>query len=298
MKLSKKQIRMILGIIVIAAVALFGWISSQNEEIKLVSEIPEANCRVHYIDIGQGDCELIESNGEFMLIDAGENGNEDIVINYLRKAGVEKLRYVVATHPHSDHMGGLAEVISEFEVENIIMPKLTKDQTPTTKTYRDFLDAVKKSGAKGIYSKIGAEYTLGESDFVILGPVSNNTENLNDMSVIVKLTHGDNTFLFTGDAEYDEEQDVINNFAHELDCDVYKVGHHGSSTSSCEDFLEAVTPEVCIISCGEDNSYGHPHYEAMERIESYTDEIYRTDICGDIIVSSDKVNLSVDYENQ
>jgi len=289
---------MILGIIVIAAVALFGWISSQNEEIKLVSEIPEANCRVHYIDVGQGDCELIESNGEFMLIDAGENGNEDAVLNYLRKAGVKKLKYVVATHPHSDHMGGLAEVINEFEVENVIMPKLTKEQTPTTKTYRDFLNAVKKSGAKGIYSKIGAEYIVGEASFMILGPVSNKTENLNDMSVIVKLTHGENSFLFTGDAEYDEEQDVINNFAKELDCDVYKVGHHGSSTSSCEDFLKAVTPELCIISCGEDNSYGHPHYEAMERLESYTDKIYRTDVCGDIVVSSDKENLSVSYQNQ
>lgn len=298
MKLSKKQIRTIVSLIVIVAVALVSWLSSRNEENKLVSDIPEANCRVHYINVGQGDCELIESNGEFMLIDAGENGNENAVLNYLRKAGVEKLKYVVATHPHSDHMGGLAEVLNEFEVENVIMPKLTKEQTPTSKTYKDFLNAVKKSGAKGIYSKIGAEYTVGEASFVILGPVINNTENLNDMSVIVKLTHGENTFLFTGDAEYDEEQDVIKNFAKELDCDVYKVGHHGSSTSSCEDFLEAVTPELCIISCGEDNSYGHPHYEAMERLESYTDKIYRTDVCGDIVVSSDKENLSVSYRNQ
>lgn len=298
MKLGKKQIASIVSLIVVIVVALVGWLLSKNEEIKLVSEIPQATCRVHYIDIGQGDCELIESNGEYMLIDAGENGNEQIVINYLRKLGVEKLKYVVATHPHSDHMGGLAEVINEFKIENIIMPKLTKAQTPTTKTYRDFLEAVRNSSAKGIYSKIGEEYTIGEASFKILGPVSNSTENLNDMSVIVKLTHGENTFLFTGDAEYDEERDVIKNFADELDCDVYKVGHHGSSTSSCKDFLESVTPEICIISCGEDNSYGHPHDEAMARISGYTNEIYRTDICGDIIVASDKEKLSVSYENQ
>lgn len=293
MKLSKKQIRTIISIVVVIAVALVGWFIKRNEKKVVV----EGTCFVHYIDVGQGDCELIESDGEFMLIDAGENGNEQTVINYLRDAGVETIKYVVATHPHSDHIGGLAEVINEFEIENVIIPKLSLSQTHTTKTYDDFIKAVESSGAKGIYAKVGAEYSVGEATFKILGPVSE-YEELNDVSVIVKLTHGENTFLFTGDAEYSAEQDLIENDADELDCDVYKVGHHGSSTSSCEPFLDAVTPEICVILCGEDNSYGHPHDEVMERLGYYTDEIYRTDICGDIIVASDKENLSVSYENQ
>ena len=297
-----KVIYYVLIFLVVAAVALAGYL------IDLQADAPIENpsdggassvsyCKVHYIDVGQGDCELVECDGKYMLIDAGENGYEDAVINYLRKLGVEKLDYIVASHQHSDHIGGMAEVLSEFNADKIIMPRLTKEQTPTNSTYKDFLQAVQNSEAKVIEAKVGAKYTLGTSEFEILGPVTNDAEDINNMSVVMRLEFGENSFLFTGDDETEEEKEILENGAY-LDCDVLKAGHHGSSTSSSKDFLSAVTPEICIISCGEDNKYGHPHENALKRMKKQTETIYRTDICGDIIVESDGKNLSVSYENQ
>ena len=252
---------------------------------------------VHYIDVGQGDCSLIICDGETMLIDAGENGHETEVLNYLRVKKIDKLDYIIASHQHTDHIGGLPEVLDEFGTDNIIMPRLTKEQTPTNSTYTAFLNSIKNSGTKVIASKAGATYNLGSATFEILGPVTNEVEDINSMSVIVKITYGENTFLFTGDAEKDEERSVIATGA-DLDCDVLKVGHHGSGTSSCKDFLDAVTPEICVIQVGADNDYGHPHENIVERLMKYADDIYRNDLCGDIVITSDGVNLSVTYENQ
>lgn len=257
----------------------------------------QAAFQVHYIDVGQGDCSLIICDGETLLIDAGENGHETQVINYLRSQGINKLDYIIVTHQHSDHIGGMPEVIEEFDANNIIMPRLTKEQTPTNSTYKAFLKAVQASSAKVISSKVGASYNLGNATFEIFGPVTNDAEDINSMSVITKVTYGENTFMFTGDAEFYEEKEVVETGA-DLDCDVLKVGHHGSYTSSGKDFLNAVTPEICIISCGEDNDYGHPHDKALKRIKKHTNEIYRTDICGSIVLESDGKNLSVSYENQ
>ena len=252
---------------------------------------------VHYIDVGQGDCILIICDGETMLIDAGENGNEAKVLDYLRVKNIQKLDYIIASHQHTDHIGGLPEVLDEIGTDNIIMPRLTKEQTPTNSTYTAFLNSIKNSGAKVIASEVGATYTLGSATFEILGPVTNKVEDINSMSVIVKLTYGENTFLFTGDAEKDEERSVIATGA-DLDCDVLKVGHHGSGTSSCTDFLKAVTPEICVIQVGADNDYGHPHENIIERLMKYADDVYRTDLCGDIVITSDGINLDVTYENQ
>lgn len=297
--LNKKLVYLIV-IVIVAIVSAFG------SNFDKITETPQdsqntvnhySDFKVHYIDVGQGDCALVECDGKTLLIDAGENGYEQTVINYLYSRGVEKLDYIVASHQHSDHIGGLPEVIEEFGMDNIIMPELTQKQTPTNSTYKAFLKAVKNSGASGIYSKVGSVYNLGSATFEILGPVSNNAEDINNMSIILKVTYGENTFLFTGDAESDEEKEVVSTGA-DLDSDVLKVGHHGSYTSSCKEFLEAVTPEICVIMCGENNDYGHPHDAATDRISNYTDEVYRTDICGNIVISSDGTNLDVAYENQ
>ncbi len=302
-KLGKnKKILYLIAIIIIAAVSVFSRYSD-----KIFGEYPEtyitqeqngsAAFEVHYIDVGQGDSSLIICDGETMLIDAGENGHEIDVLNYLRTHGIEKLDYIVASHQHSDHIGGLPEVLDEIGTDNLIMPRLTKEQTPTNSTYTAFLKSVQNSGAKVIASKVGATYTLGSASFEILGPVTDDAEDINNMSVMVKLTYGENTFLFTGDAEKEEEREIIATGA-DLDCDVLKVGHHGSGTSSCTDFLDAVTPEICVIQVGADNDYGHPHENIVERLMKYADDVYRNDLCGDIVVTSDGVNLSVSYENQ
>lgn len=298
----KKANRKLLYLIVVAIVAIVTAISSNFDKIADVTPDgentePAGAFQIHYIDVGQGDCSLIVCNGETLLIDAGENGHETDVINYLRSQGIEKLDYIIASHQHSDHIGGLPEVIEEFGMETIIMPRLTKEQTPTNKTYTAFLNAIQSSGANAEYSKVGAVYNLGDATFELLGPVSDDVEDINSMSVIVKVTYGENTFMFTGDAESDEEKEVVETGA-DLDCDVLKAGHHGSYTSSCEEFLEAVSPEICVIMCGADNDYGHPHDVTLEKIAAYTDEVYRTDICGSIVISSDGKNLDVSYENQ
>ncbi len=252
---------------------------------------------VHFIDVGQGDCTLIMSGDKTLLIDAGENGHETDVLNYLRSMKIDKLDYIIATHQHSDHIGGIPEVLEEFDADNIIMPRLTKEQTPTNSTYKAFLTALQNSDAKIISAKPGLKYSLGDADFEILGPVTDDCEDINSMSAVTKITYGVNSFIVTGDAEKDEELEIIDNGA-DLDCDVLRVGHHGSTTSSCKDFLDAVSPEICVISCGANNDYGHPHDKVMNRLDNYTDEIYRTDICGSIVMTSDGENIEISYENE
>ena len=249
---------------------------------------------VHFIDVGQGDCTLVMCDDMALLIDAGENGHETEVLNYLRSMKIDKLDYIIATHQHSDHIGGIPEVLEEYEADNIIMPRLTKAQTPTNSTYKAFLNALQNSDAKIISAKPGLKYSLGEAEFEILGPVTNDCEDINSMSAVTKITYGESSFLVTGDAEKDEELEIIESGA-DIDCDVLRVGHHGSSTSSCADFLKEVTPEICVISCGENNDYGHPHDKVVNRLFKYTDEIYRTDICGSIVMTSDGENIEFNY---
>ncbi|MBQ2848792.1 MAG: MBL fold metallo-hydrolase [Clostridia bacterium] len=296
----KKIIYLVAVVVISVIAAAFGFSDELPvffSEIFPVYEQTDSAFEVHYIDVGQGDSSLIICDGQSMLIDAGENGHEIDVLNYLRTHGIEKLDYIIASHQHSDHIGGLSEVLDEIGTDNIIMPRLTKEQTPTNSTYTAFLKSVQNSGAKVIASKVGATYTLGSASFEILGPVTDDAEDINNMSVVVKMTYGENIFLFTGDAEKEEEREIIATGA-DLDCDVLKVGHHGSGTSSGVDFLDAVSPEICVIQVGADNDYGHPHENIVERLESYADEIYRTDLCGDIVITCDGNDLNVSYENQ
>ena len=251
---------------------------------------------VHYIDVGQGDCSLLVCDGKTMLVDAGENGHESDVINYLRSQNIDKLDYIVASHQHSDHIGGLAEVITEFGCDTLIMPRLTKAQTPTNNTYTDFLKAIKNSGVKTLASNPDDVYNLGSAVIEIFGPVTDDAEDINNMSIVMKATYGSNSFLFTGDAEKEEELEIIETGA-DIDCDVLKAGHHGSKTSSSKEFLAEVTPDICVIQVGENNDYGHPHSASLKRIEKFTKNIYRNDICGDIILHSDGEKISVEYEN-
>ncbi len=273
----------------------YGLEQTIGENIDITSESPEG-LFVHYIDVGQGDCSLLVCDGKTMLIDAGENGHEEDVINYLRSQNIKKLDYIIASHQHSDHIGGLAEVIEEFGCDILIMPRLTKAQTPSNSTYTDFLNAIKKSEIKTIASNPDDVYNLGSSVVEIFGPVTNDAEDINNMSIVMKVTYGTTSFLFTGDAEKEEELEILDTDV-DLDCNVLKAGHHGSKTSSSKEFLEKVTPEICIIQVGENNDYGHPHSAALKRIKKYTERIYRNDICGDIVAFSDGENISVEYEN-
>lgn len=242
--------------------------------------------RVQIIDVGQGDSILVECGGKSLLIDAGDNGSEQKIINVLRSRGVQKLNYIIATHPHADHIGAMPEVINEFGAELLIMPKIPDNLIPTSATFSALLDAMEKNCDKNVYSSVGKVYQLGGASFEILGPISQNSEDLNENSVVIRLDYGENSFLLTGDASGYEENEILNSGA-DISCDVLKVGHHGSSTSSSAKFLKKVMPGISVISCGANNRYGHPNANTVKRLRKVCDNIYRTDIDGDIVFVSD-----------
>lgn len=236
---------------------------------------------VHYMDVGQGDAILLACGGEYMLIDAGDNDQGTTVQNYLTKQGVKTLKYVVGTHPDADHIGGLDVILYKFNCQTVMMPDVESD----TATYRDVLDAMKEKGYRNTVPKAGTSYELGDASFVIAGPV-NSYEDTNNHSIVIRLTHGDNTFLFTGDMEEEAEDDLLKEKV-SLQADVLKAGHHGSRSSSSQAFLEAVSPAYAVISCGEDNSYGHPHAQTLNTLRQMGVKVFRTDEQGTILASSD-----------
>lgn len=258
----------------------------QTSSSNTVSEM-----KVHFIDVGQGDCELIESDGHFMLIDAGENDKGELVSSYLKGIGVEKLDYVIGTHPHSDYIGGLDVVINNFDIETVIIP----EKEHTTKTFEDLLTAIENKNLEITFPEVGDTYNIGNASFTIIAPNKEYGNELNDWSVGIKLINGENSFVFTGDAETESESDIVNNGI-DISADVLKLGHHGSSTSSSIPFLEAVKPTYAIISCGKDNSYGHPHKETVTKLNDYNIQTFRTDEQGTIIATSDGTNITWNCE--
>lgn len=253
---------------------------------------------VHYIDVGQGDCELIVTKDKTVLIDSGEYENAPKVISYIQSLGIKKLDYVIGTHPHSDHIGGLPEIIKSFEIGKVIAPKISDEMTPTTKTYMNFLNAVKDKGLKLTPAAVGEEYKLDEKTVLkILAPLRNDYDSLNNYSVVCMVTHGKNKFLFMGDAEKEVEKELLEK-SEDIDADVLKAGHHGSNSSSTMNFLSAVSPFYSVVSVGTDNSYNHPSKKAIQRILKYSKDIYRTDLQGTIICTSDGENISFKFEKE
>ena len=244
----------------------------------------------HYIDVGQGDASFIElPNGEVMLIDAGIASSSEKIIDYIKNLGYNRIDYVVATHPHADHIGGMAEVIEAFDVGAIYMPKAVS----TSKTYENLLETIKNKGLSVKTGKVGVS-VLQEEDLTIemLAPNQDKYSSLNNYSIVLKITYGNTSFLYTGDAEELSEKEIMGN----VEADVLKVGHHGSDTSSSEEFLKRVNPKYAVISVGEDNRYDHPASSTIKKLEKYTDHIYRTDLNGTVVVTSDGVNIAVKTE--
>ena len=233
---------------------------------------------VEFIDVGQGDCTLIRCGNKNMLIDCGESEYYQVVKNYLKNNGISRLDIVVATHPHSDHIGGMYMLIEDFDIGTFIMPKLSKGNIPTTKTYLNMISSLKEKSLSPDYATVGKIYNLSDAEIEILAPV-NDSDELNNMSVVCMLTYGKSKFLFTGDAETPVESDMIKGGA-DLKCNVLKVGHHGSTTSTGEKFLKKADPDVAVISVGEGNDYNHPHTKILDRLLKRDVTIYRTDEDG------------------
>lgn len=250
----------------------------------------EGTIKVHYINVGNADAILLQQGGFSMLIDAGENKNGKMVVEYIKNLGITKLDYLIGTHPHSDHIGGMDDVIYAFEIGQIIMPKVSH----TTKTYEEVLIAAKDKGHKITGAKSGQTYSLGNAQAEILSPVKDKYENLNEYSVVLRVTYENNSFLFTGDMEKYNEKELLQANVN-LCANVLKVAHHGSSTSSTAAFLQAVNPEYGIISVGEDNDYGHPHTQILRRLTS-TMTVYRTDKHGTITATGDGSSITITAE--
>lgn len=247
----------------------------------------DARLIVHFIDVGQGDSILLESDDEFVLIDAGERDQADRVVDYIIDRGADELKYVIATHPHSDHVGGLRKVINEIDAENFI----TTETDCATNTWMKVLTAVEDKRLHYIDAVAGDTYTFGKASFTIMAPLSDSYEGYNNYSVVTKVTCGDVSFLLTGDAEKESENEMLSS-GESLRADVLKCGHHGSSTSTTAKFLKAVNPSYAVISCGKDNEYGHPHKETIQKLELLGCEILRTDRMGTIVAYTDGSTLS------
>lgn len=253
------------------------------------------NLRVYYIDVGQGDCELIVCAGKSVLIDAGEADNANKVIKFIKDLGITKLDCIVATHPHSDHIGALPYIIDEIGMDNIIMPELAEENIPTTRVYEKFLNSVAQSGAAVHSAKPGDNYKYGDISFKILSPVFESDSELNNMSVVLRCEYGKTSFLFTGDAEKKVEKRLVENNGASLKSDIVKVGHHGSKTSSCEEFVRAVSPVYAVCCCG-DGTDSHPHKSTVDRWISAGARFLRTDNSGTVVIISDGVSLTVETE--
>lgn len=259
--------------------------NSVKEEYKISSD---GNLVIRYLDVGQADSILIENNSKFMLIDAGNNSDGDLLVDYFKKLGIKEFEYVVATHPHEDHIGGMDDVINNFAVKNFYMP----DVVTTTKTFEDMIDVVEKNVFKVSIPEVGEEFNFSDLYFKVLHVGDESYDDLNDVSICLSLRFGKNKFIFMGDAS-SKVEDMIIDRGYNITSDVLKVGHHGSSYSSSINFLKEVKPKYSIISVGEGNTYSHPHSQAISLLNKVNSEIYRTDLDGTVIVTSDGENIKV-----
>lgn len=251
--------------------------STKERQTEVINETSN-NLKITYLDVGQADSILIEENNEYMLIDAGNNEDGPYLVNYFKSLGIEKFEYVIGTHAHEDHIGGMDDIIKNFSIGTFYMPEVLT----TTKTFEDVLDALEEKQVAFNSPEIDKSFTFADTTIETLY-IDNNSKDLNDSSIVLRLKHVTNTFLFTGDASTKVEKKLLDK---NIQSDVLKLGHHGSSYSTSKAFLGKVNPTYAIISVGENNTYKHPQDEIIKRLENKNIKIYRTDESGSIVAES------------
>ena len=291
-KEQSKNVEIIIGIVCIVLL-FFGVLKIDDEgNISLAgsnqitaTQVDGNDLYIYYLDVGQADSIFVYNKDECMLIDAGNNADGKLICDYLKTLGVTKIDYLIGTHPHEDHIGGLDDVIKSFTIGTIYMPK----KSSTTKTFEDVLDAISNKNLKVNSPKVGSTFKIGNALCEVMS-IENNADEANLASICIEMTYGTQKYLFTGDMEVENENARSWN-----DIDVLKVAHHGSTSSSSEEFLDQTQPEIAIISCGENNDYGHPHKEILERLEKIDCEVYRTDLLGTILLKSNGTTNELEF---
>ena len=272
---------------------LIALLLSPDEDKSMTTRVSEGvGMAVHYIDVGQADCALIECDGEFALIDGGNVDDGQMIVAYLDQQGVQTLSAMVCSHAHEDHVGGLSAVLAKFDVESVYAPVKSYD----SKVYSDFARYAKKEGCGITVPAPGDSFSVGGAQVTVLGPVKD-YEEPNNTSLVLKVEYGTDSFLFTGDMEVLAENDMLDAGA-DVRADVLKVGHHGSETSSGYRFVYEVMPDYGVISVGTGNTYGHPHTAPLSRLKDAGVVLFRTDELGTVIARTDGSRLSFTWENQ
>ena len=246
-------------------------------------KIPELE--VQLIDVGQAESILIRHQDHNILIDAGNNKDGDLLVEYFKSMNIKEFDYVIGTHPHEDHIGGLDNIINNFNINHIMMPDLTTN----TQTFEEVLDAIEKKNYKIEITKDDDVFKVGDLDFLVIHSGTNN-EDLNGSSIVLRMDYKENSYLFTSDLTGEVEKTLLDK---KIDVDVYKVAHHSSTHSNTYEFLEKVTPKYAIISFAKNNDYYYPHIKTINRLKKYTDEIYMTSDLGTIIIEDDGEKIEI-----
>lgn len=248
-----------------------------------------AEFEVHFLDVGQGDCAIVCCDDQVMLIDGGNAGDSSLIYAYLKNnLGVETINYMIATHPHEDHVGGIAGAFNACNVERLFSPVSDYESEP----FQAMIKYSEKQDVQIEDPPVGTSFFLGSSRVKVLAPLRRDYDDINDWSIVLKVSYGNTSILFTGDAGIAVEYDLLSSGC-DLAADVLKVGHHGSSSATSQAFFDAVNPQYAIISVGKENSYGHPHEETLRILQGIT--VYRTDESGHIICRSDGNELQFDF---
>ena len=281
---AKGVVTVIMVLIAVIVGLFFGKDALFGGQGPTVEPVSGGEVQFHFIDVGQGDAALIRTEVGDILIDAGTNYSEDELKAYLDSMGVKDLEYAVFTHPHEDHIGGADMVLNTYNVKRVILP----DATATTKTFERMMDAIEAEKCEVIESAPDYEFYVGELRCTILAPISTSYTETNNYSVVIRADYGETSVLFTGDAEVDSEAEMLERYRFKglLDCDLLKSGHHGSNTSSSQEFLDAVTPAFAVISVGEGNTYDHPKQVTLAKYDAMNIQYFRTDKEGSIVFTS------------
>lgn len=285
---KKKKEYKFLRLILIVLVTIYSlYLKEIDSTYSMTNNNVNSNLIISYLDVGQADSILIENNNEYMLIDAGNNNDGELLVKYFKDKKISNFKYVVGTHPHEDHIGGLDDIINNFDIGTIYIP----DAITTTKTFMDVLEAMEMKNMTYNVPKIEETFTLGESLITVLY-TGTDTKDLNNTSIVLRLDFGNTSYLFTGDATEKTENILLKNNLN-LKADVLKVGHHGSRYSTTDDFLRKVNPKYAVISVGKDNTYNHPEDIILNKLNTNNIETYRTDIEGTIIITSDGKDINI-----